>query len=273
MSDVSVIIPTWNRAATLEKVVRSALAQTLPPLEVLVCDDGSTDDSREIIEAICDSRVKWIEGPRGGRPAIPRNRGIRESRGEWLAFLDDDDEWLPEKLERQIAAIKASGGLACCSNALRFIPGRGSVGPYLTATNTTLTFNDLLKVNQVICSSAIIHNSLVSSVLGFPEDEHLKAWEDYALWLRIATQTNFTFVAEPMLVYLDDAASSVRNEQVNVCAQRRAVFNNFKRWGKEHGVSSSYLRSATNQWLSDLLSCATDKLMQRAGKLKKTLLS
>jgi glycosyltransferase involved in cell wall biosynthesis len=76
MSDVSVVIPTWNRAAMLERAVRSALNQTLPPLEILVCDDGSSDDSRAVIEA------------------------MGASRGEWIAFLDDDDEWRPEKWER-----------------------------------------------------------------------------------------------------------------------------------------------------------------------------
>src|SRR5262249_7122187 len=99
---VSVIIPTWNRAATVMAAVESALAQTHAPLEVLVCDDGSSDDSAQRVGALPDPRVRWLPGPRGGRPAIPRNRGIAAARGEWLAFLDSDDEWLPDKLERQL---------------------------------------------------------------------------------------------------------------------------------------------------------------------------
>src|SRR5512135_2903291 len=128
MPSVSVIIPTWNRRETLERAVRSALDQTVVPQEVLVCDDGSTDDSRRIVEAIGDPRVRWVEGPRGGRPAIPRNRGIRESSGEWLAFLDSDDEWMRDKLARQLAAAAGSGCRAVCTNAERFIPGRGVAG-------------------------------------------------------------------------------------------------------------------------------------------------
>ena len=129
MSNISVVIPTFNRAATLGKAIRSALEQTFPPLEVLICDDGSTDKSREIVESINDSRVRWIDGEHGGRPGIPRNRGIRASRGEWLAFLDSDDEWLPEKLEKQLTHANKMGCDAVCSNAIRYIPSQGHLGP------------------------------------------------------------------------------------------------------------------------------------------------
>ena len=90
---VSVIIPTWNRAHTLPRAIESVLSQSLPILEVLICDDGSTDGTAEAVMAMArqDPRIRWLPGERGGRPAIPRNRGIRESRGEWLAFLDSDD--------------------------------------------------------------------------------------------------------------------------------------------------------------------------------------
>ena len=142
---------------------------------------------QQVVRTIKDPRVIWMPGERSGRPSVPRNRGIRSSRGEWIAFLDDDDVWLPEKLERQAAALKASGCLACCTNALRFIPGREGDGPYLMETNNVVTFDDLLKANQIICSSAMLHRSLFQLVVGFPENALLKALEDYALWLRVAT--------------------------------------------------------------------------------------
>ncbi len=94
-AEVSVIIPTWNAAATIKTAVLSALRQTYPPLEILVCEDGSTDNSKEIVESLNDARVRWLTGPHAGQPAIPRNRGIRKATGQWLAFLDSDDEWLP----------------------------------------------------------------------------------------------------------------------------------------------------------------------------------
>src|SRR5690606_38869541 len=100
MVKISVIIPTWNRAETLGKAISSALNQTLSPYEVIVCGvDGSPD--QKVVNSIKDPRVRWIEGGKDGLASIPRNRGIKASKGEWLAFLDSDDEWLPEKLEKQ----------------------------------------------------------------------------------------------------------------------------------------------------------------------------
>jgi glycosyltransferase involved in cell wall biosynthesis len=274
MADVSVIIPTWNRAATIERAVRSALEQTNSPREVLVCDDGSTDDSNKIIQAIEDNRVHWIEGARGGRPAIPRNRGIRESRGEWLAFLDSDDEWLPEKLEIQLALAEKSGCRAVCSNAQRLIPGKGVEGNLLEWGAERVTFSDLLQVNHIICSSTLIQKSLFPMVAGFPEDEHLQAWEDYALWLRIATQTDFAFVTEPLplVIYRDDVANSVRNNKVDVWSKRKAVFNDLKCWGERQGISSAYLRKVGLQERHDLLNSRMAKLLGHAIRMKKAFL-
>lgn len=242
MAEVSVIIPTFNRAATLEKAVISVLNQTYPVYEVLVCDDGSTDDSRKIIAAIGDNRIRWVDGPRGGRPAIPRNRGIRESKGEWLAFLDDDDEWLSEKLEKQVTLVRKLGCQAACSNAKRFVPSQGIVGLCIALEHERITFDDLLRVNQVICSSALVHKSLVTSVKGFPEDEQLKAVEDYALWLRIASMTDFAFVTEPLVIYRDDPGNSIRGAEGKYWHQRKTVLSDFLHWNQEANAKCSPLR-------------------------------
>ena len=236
MNDVSVIIPTWNRANTIEKAVRSALNQTIPPLEVLVCDDGSTDNTRDIIQSINDPRVKWIEGARGGRPAIPRNRGIRESKGYWLAFLDSDDEWLPEKLEKQLLLVGKLNCKAACTSAYQYIPGEEKKGELLSWDQEKITFKELLKVNHVICSSAVIHRSLFEMVDGFPEGEELKGLEDYALWLRVATQTDFSFLNEPLLIYRDDPENSIRGGGVDVWSQRQRVLMDFRTWGKKKNI-------------------------------------
>ena len=229
METVSVIIPTWNRGATLVKAVRSALEQLHPVTEVLVCDDGSTDNTKELLASIRDSRVKMIEGPRAGRPAIPRNRGIAQAKGEWIAFLDSDDSWLPEKTGLQLSAAAKLGCKASCTNAYRVLPGKGRVSPYLEIKKDKIVFDDLIRTNFVICSSAMIHRSVLEKVKGFPEDESLKAIEDYALWLRISTTADFAYIQEPVTDYTDDAANSIRAEaRENV--QREAVMRNFFEW-------------------------------------------
>lgn len=228
---ISVIIPTWNRGATIRRAIESALAQTLPPCEVLVCDDGSTDDTEEIVHSTNDPRVRWLPGSRGGRPAIPRNRGIDAAKGEWLAFLDSDDEWLPDKLERQFAQIVARGVRAGCSDAWRLVPN-SPVGEQrlLGGKDTLFTFYELARDNRVVCSSAILHRSLFADTGGFPEGPELTVGEDYALWLKVLTLTDFAYVGMPLVVYRDDPANSIRAEGKGQRSQRVAVFEHVSQW-------------------------------------------
>jgi len=250
MSNVSVIIPTWNRADMIEKAIRSAINQTLSPLEVLVCDDGSTDNSEIIVNSINDSRVKWVPGPHRGLPAIPRNRGISESRGEWLAFLDSDDEWLPGKLQKQLQLAHKLNCKALCANAYHFVPEKGIVDNLLSWSKEIISFDDLVKGNQVICSSSLIHRSLLESVTGFPEDPEVI--EDYALWLRVATQTYFAFVNEPLLIYRDDPENSIRGKITeDIPLQRKHVLSDFAKWAetaKNFDLLNDYILKMKTHW-------------------------
>lgn len=231
---VSVIIPTWNRRATIVAAVASALNQTQPPLEVLVCDNGSTDDSEALIRAMGDARVRWLTGPPGGRPAFPRNRGIAAAAGDWLAFLDSDDEWLPDKLASQLAAVRASGRRACSTNAWRFIPGTGRQGTMLDVPKAALDLATFLTGNRVICSSALVHKSLMAEAEGFPEAERLTALEDYALWLRVACFTAFDYLPQPHVLYRDDPPNSLRVQDIDPWSQRVAVLRDFLDWCRRH---------------------------------------
>lgn len=233
-ADISVIIPTWNRKDLLERAIGSVLDQTLRPLEVLVCDDGSTDGSRELVDSMDDARVRWLAGEHTGRPAVPRNRGIYASRGKWLAFLDSDDEWLPDKLERQMSLVGKTGCDTACSNAQRNSPSGGVTGDLLDGIDTgTITFSRLLHVNYVIGSSVLTKRALVERCGGFPEDPDLLAAEDYALWLRMATFTDFTFLNEPLVVYRDEPEDSIRTNGPPEWEQRINVLDSFMAWAEE----------------------------------------
>jgi teichuronic acid biosynthesis glycosyltransferase TuaG len=231
LNQVSVIIPTWNRSGTIRRAVESALNQTFPVWEVLVCDDGSTDDTEAIIGKINDPRVHFIPGARAGRPAVPRNKGIAEAKGDWFAFLDSDDEWLPSKIEKQLTAAAVLNCKAACSNAFRITPSSGNQGPYFKQPlPDRILFSKLIHTNFIICSSALIHRSVFEQAKGFPEAPELKALEDYALWLRVAAQTDFAYVQEPLLNYLDDAEHSIRSKDEDVWAQRKHIFENLYDW-------------------------------------------
>ena len=241
---MSVVIPTFNRAGLLERAVRSCLAQKFPVSEVLVCDDGSTDDSQARMAALGDARVRWLPGPHAGRPAVPRNRGIAAATGEWLAFLDSDDAWTPDKLTVQMEHMARAGAQPSCTNALRIAPTGDPAGPYFQEASASLGSKDLLQVNRVICSSAVVWRGLVLKAGGFPEAPELKALEDHALWLRIAAHTPFHYCADTLVRYADDPESSLRSGSQKVCVQRDVVLSDLLEWDGHKVFSRDQRRAA-----------------------------
>lgn len=212
-NDISVIIPCWNNEKTIKKAIKSVLAQTLPPLEILVCDDGSTDKSKALVASFRSPLVKWLAGEKHtSRPAIPRNRGLKKAKGEWLAFLDADDEWLPSKLQLQIAATQKTGCLAVSSNAYKKREGERRNTLYFNLSEKRLTLSDLLITNLVICSSMLLHQSLLNKTGNFPTTKRAYGGEDYLLWLKVATQTKIVYLAKPLVIYNDQPKISARSK-------------------------------------------------------------
>ena len=105
---VSVIMPSWNTADLIGESIRSVQAQTYPDWELIIVDDCSTDDTAAVVAAFDDERIRFFENETNSGAALSRNRGLREARGEWIAFLDSDDLWMPDKLEKQIAFMRAN---------------------------------------------------------------------------------------------------------------------------------------------------------------------
>ncbi|MGA7301658.1 MAG: glycosyltransferase family A protein, partial [Candidatus Sulfotelmatobacter sp.] len=117
---VSVVIPTYNRAGTVPRAIESVLAQTFTDLEVIVVDDGSSDDTGKVLGEMFGERIRYFAQVNQGA-SIARNRGIEEARGEWIAFLDSDDLWEKEKLEWQLKALEQFAPQCCgCYTDTRF---------------------------------------------------------------------------------------------------------------------------------------------------------
>ncbi len=228
METVSVIIPTYNREKDLVRAINSVLIQTHKVNEILICDDGSNDNSKEIVESFGDSRIRWINCDRNGRPAVPRNIGIRNARGAWMAFLDSDDEWLPTKIAEQLAAAEESGLNAICSNAIRI--DEKYQNPFFNFTERKIAFNELVKSNKVICSSMMIRKELFDLKISFPIQEELAGLEDYACWLRVATFGEIYYLSKPLLNYYDDPKTSIRKGDVSYWNQRYRVFKDLAIW-------------------------------------------
>ncbi len=235
---ISVILPTYNRAHTLRRAIDSVLSQTVHDVELLVCDDGSTDDTAAMVAALAavDSRIRWLPGVHTGLPAFPRNRGLASARGTWLAFIDSDDCWRGNKLEQQLGRLRESGYRACCTNAFRQVAPGVTGERYQELKPDTICFRELCALNTIVTSSVLFHRALLPIVTGFPELEALRGCgEDYALWLRIASLTPFAYIDTPLLDYLMDAPDSVRlARNMGIPSFLIVIFRDFGEWARQH---------------------------------------
>jgi glycosyltransferase involved in cell wall biosynthesis len=182
---VSVIIPSYNSAQWVAEAVDSALAQTTPPAQVMVVDDGSTDGTHRALAPYVASRVEYIYQQNGG-VAVARNTGVARSRGELIAFLDADDVWHPKKLEIQVAALLARPECIMLGSATYDWPG--SI-PDLNADKVlphAVCWRDLAVKNYFTTSSVLVRRSALLAVGEGPFDPELRGPEDYDLWLRIS---------------------------------------------------------------------------------------
>tara|TARA_B100000003_G_scaffold50867_2_gene44765 strand:- start:4527 stop:5363 length:837 start_codon:yes stop_codon:yes gene_type:complete len=197
---VSVIIPTFNRKHTLTRAIESVLNQTYQLYEIIVVDDCSKDGTFDWVQTrypfINLIRLSSANPPRG--VSYARNQGIKMAKYDWLALLDSDDEWLPQKLERQIQLITdKSNSLFCHTNEIWIRNGirvnqmkkHQKYGGYI--------FNKCLDICRISPSSSLFHKSVLDEVGNF--DEKLKVCEDYDLWLRISAKYDILFLDEALI--------------------------------------------------------------------------
>lgn len=219
---VSVVIPTRNRAATLERAVRGVLAQTMGDLEVVVVDDASTDGTPALLARLAeaDPRVRVERMPEAGGAARARNHGIRVARAEWVAFQDDDDEWLPAKLERQVAAARGRPevGLVYCPYRIREADGREMVIGGYDPSRPPGARRMIFRRNFLGTPAVLARRSVLLEAGGF--DPALPQVEDWDLWIRVAQRTEMAWVSEPLvLVHVTPGSLSSSAEKLRVAAE------------------------------------------------------
>jgi glycosyltransferase involved in cell wall biosynthesis len=194
---VSVIIPTYNRAELVQEALASVEAQTFRDFEILVVDDGSTDDTAEALASLKGIRVLRHDCRRG--VAAARNLGIAEARGEWLAFLDSDDLWLTDKLARQMAYLKDRPDLLLCQTDEVWVRNRIKVNKPVSHRKVAgKIFLPSLERCMISPSAVVLHRRLLSDHGGF--DEEMPAAEDYDLWLRLTWRYQVGLVEVPLVV-------------------------------------------------------------------------
>jgi glycosyltransferase involved in cell wall biosynthesis len=193
--EVSVVLPTRNRAPLVRRAIASVLAQTFSDWELIVVDDGSADNTAEVVRSFTDPRLQLLRLTDCGSPGRARNEGVAGSRGALVAFLDSDDEWLPSKLERQVACLRHDSGVAvvyCLDQRVDDQTGRKA--PVSRSLPEGDVFTALVWGWNPALSSIVVKRSVLLAVGGF--DPALPAFNDHDLMLRIA-QTGGAFTALP----------------------------------------------------------------------------
>ena len=196
MPTVSAIIPTHNRSQTVLRALRSVYAQRIPVNEVIVIDDGSSDDTAARVQA----EFPWVnlicQTQHGVSHA--RNRGIDAAQGEWLAFLDSDDEWLPMKIETQLDAVRNNPSSRICHSNEIWIRNGRRVNPMdKHRKHGGWIFEHCLPRCAISPSSVLLHRSTIEEFGAF--DENLPVCEDYDLWLRMTAALPALYIAEPLV--------------------------------------------------------------------------
>ena len=183
---------------------------------MIVSDDGSTDNTEAVIQKFGD-RVTYLKNIHSGLPSVARNAGLNQANGKYIAFLDSDDLWLPDKLKIQLGVLENNPrlGLVCSNAFLTNLVGKHSDRLYQTPGKgkSGSVFLDLLKDNFVITSSVMLRRDPLEKAGNFSEAKELQVGEDYALWLKIALDWEVEYLEKPLIIYHDSPQSSIRNKQ------------------------------------------------------------
>ncbi|NOQ13059.1 MAG: glycosyltransferase [Methyloprofundus sp.] len=245
---ISIIIPAYNAEAFIEKALKSVLQQSYPQFEVLVVNDGSTDNTATIINRYEDSRIKLITQVNGGL-SNARNTGIQAAQGDYLAFLDADDYWIAEKLEKQITLLKQNPDIGFCSSQSRIETPEGVfLNNWPCPEISTSTLQSIFVHNAAITGSGsgVMVTKELQKQAGF-FDESLKSLEDIDMWMRYAAFSEYCCLAETLTVITKrpDSMSrhlvTMRESAIKVLRKNRVLLDKSSQKGFWHSCYASML--------------------------------
>jgi len=197
IGNISVVIPTCNRRETIGRSIDSVLNQTLFPSEIIVVDDGSTDGTSDYIQSNYPS-IRLLQQPNKGVSAA-RNKGIRYADTNWISLLDSDDEWFPQKLEKQVMTLSQNPDIKFCHTEEIWIRNGARVNQMKKHQKYGgHIFNKCLDMCRISPSSVLFHQSILDDVGYF--DKSLKVCEDYDLWLRITAKFPVLYIDETLII-------------------------------------------------------------------------
>lgn len=241
MPEVSVILPTYNRAKTLPRAVQSVLNQTFNDFELIIVDDGSIDNTGEIVRNFEDNRIKYVKCKENKGASATRNIGIGLSKGEYIAFQDSDDEWLPKKLEKQLEIFETA------------LPGIGIV--YTGFWRVEGDKKKYIPYNSVKKKEGNIHKELLKeSFIGLPAtvirkkcfeksgifDENLPRLQDWDLLIRLSKYYRVIYINEPLLISYYTPESITTNRRAHIKAFEIIIEKYFEDFAKNMKILAKW---------------------------------
>lgn len=231
---ISVIMPAYNAERTIRQAIDSILSQTFSDFELIVINDCSKDGTQEIVEKYIeqDNRVKLIINEKNSGVSISRNKGVASAKGEYIAFLDSDDMWREDKLEKQLKVMKDNDAVLSYT-ASSFIDQDGNAFNYVMEAEEKTDLSTLLKKNLISCSSAMVETSVMKS-MKMPGDQ---MHEDYYVWIKILQQYKYAYgINIPLLIY----RMSANSKSSNRLKSANMIYNTYHAVGY-NAVSAAFL--------------------------------
>jgi glycosyltransferase involved in cell wall biosynthesis len=217
---VSVVVPTYNRAEYIAETIASILEQSYANIEIIVIDDGSTDDTRNVVRPF-EPRIRYVWQENAERGAS-RNHGLRLARGEYIAFLDSDDLWLPTKVQEGVHFLQAHPEIGLVYTDALQIDSEGRELRLLRANGPSGHVTDkLLEKNFVSIGTHLTRTALVNEIGGYREERQLSGSEDWEMWVRLSLRTQFA--------YLPNATSKLRTHSANTMTDAGAMHRSMSR--------------------------------------------
>lgn len=258
---VSVIVPTYNRLQLLKETVSSILSQTYTGFELIIVDNMSTDGTEAFVKAIDDKRVRYFRNPNNGVIAVNRNLGIKNAGGRFIAFCDDDDLWLKDKLETQVRYMDANPDIGLCFGYAE------DFGPSTTSgllrfskkeSDSINSFESLFLGNKIATLTVMVRKVCLDDVGLFDENPELMALEDYDLWLRVARRYKIACVGQTLGRYRIHPASVSRNEVLENKKLLR-LFEKFRDRGWVSGRLARQVESNIDRMIANAMLLSGDK--------------
>lgn len=206
---VSIIMPSWNTERFIAETIKSVINQTYTNWELLIVDDCSTDKTDEIVASFNDNRIKYFHNEKNSGAALTRNKALREAKGEWIAFLDSDDLWMPEKLEKQIEFMEENGYAFSYTNYEEIDVNGNKTGVRITGPKK-ITETGMFNYCWPGCLTVMYDAEKV----GLIQIEDIKKNNDYAMWLKACKKANCYLLDECLGQYRKGRVGSVSTHSI-----------------------------------------------------------